>query len=188
MIRIAVIVGSTRPGRKSLAVAEWITAAASQRDDARFELVDIADFALPLLDEPVPPARGQYQNAHTRTWAEAIASFDGFIFVSPEYNHSIPAALKNAIDYLYAEWADKAAGFVTFGVSGGGLRAAEHLRLILAELSVATVRSQVGLSLITDWENWENFNPGAHHERHINSMLDQLVAWSTALTSLRVST
>src|SRR5690606_17611436 len=109
---------------------------------AEFEIVDIADYNLPLLDEPIPPAMGQYSKEHTKKWAKKIAQFDGFVFVTPEYNHATSGALKNAIDFLYQEWNNKAAGFVSYG-SAGGTRAVENLRLIMAELQIADVRSQV---------------------------------------------
>src|SRR5258706_8468287 len=114
------------------------------RTDAAFEFVDVADYHLPLLDEPMPPALGQYTHAHTKKWAATIGSFDAYVFVTPEYNHSTSGALKNAIDYLYREWHNKAAGFVSYG-SAGGARAVEHLRLVMAEVMVATVRAQVML-------------------------------------------
>src|SRR5437870_8041617 len=122
------------------------------------DLVDIKDFELPLLDEPMPHSMGNYQQAHTKRWAAKIASLDAFVFVSPEYNHGIPAALKNAIDFLFAEWKDKAAGFVSYG-GAGGARAVEQLRLVLAEVHVATVRAQVLLSMMTDFENFTTFKP-----------------------------
>src|SRR4029079_15648508 len=125
---------------------------------AEFELVDIQDFALPLLDEPIPPSQGKYSKEHTKHWSAKIASFDGYVFVTPEYNHSTSAALKNAIDFLFAEWNNKAAGFVGYG-SAGGTRAVEHLRLIMAEVQVATVRNQLQLSLFTDFENFSVFKP-----------------------------
>lgn len=184
MVKLAVILGSTRPGRNGEAVAKWVYDIASRRTDAQFELVDIKDYNLPLLDEPMPPSMGQYSQPHTKTWAAKIGSFDGFVFVTPEYNHGTSGALKNAIDYLYKEWNNKAAGFVSYG-SAGGARAVENLRLVMAEVQVATVRSQVMLSLFTDFENMRTFKPAAHHEKSINSMLDQLVAWSGALQPLR---
>ncbi|QHZ00262.1 FMN-dependent NADPH-azoreductase [Streptomyces sp. S4.7] len=149
-LKIAIVLGSTRPGRNGEAVAKWAQKIAAQRDDAEFELVDIADYKLPHLDEVVPPAMGQYTQDHPLAWAEKVASFDGYLFVTPEYNHSTSGALKNAIDFVYAEWNNKAAGFVSYG-SVGGTRAVEHLRLIMSELQVATVRSQVALSLYTDF-------------------------------------
>jgi NAD(P)H-dependent FMN reductase len=188
MIRIAVVTGSTRPGRNNLAVAQWVydIAKAQKRPDAEFELVDIADYNLPLLNEPMPPSRGQYEHAHTRAWSERIKGFDAYVFVTPEYNHGPSAALKNAVDYLHREWADKAAGFVSYG-SVGGARAVEHLRLALASLDVATVRAQVLLSLFTDFEAFHAFEPAPHHEAEVNTLLAQLVRWGGALKTLRAT-
>src|SRR5437899_5262432 len=129
MVRIGIILGSTRPGRHGEAVAKWVYEIAHKRSDAEFELVDIKDFNLPLLDEPVPPSLGQYSKEHTKAWAAKIDSFDGYVFVTPEYNHGICGALKNAIDFLFREWNNKAAGFGGYG-SAGGVRAAEDLRLV----------------------------------------------------------
>jgi NAD(P)H-dependent FMN reductase len=184
MLRIAIILGSTRPGRNGEAVAHWVHEYARGRNDAEYELVDIAEFDLPLLDEPVPPSQGKYSKPHTKAWAAKIASFDGFVFVTPEYNHGTSGALKNAIDFLYAEWNNKAAGFVSYG-SAGGIRAVESLRLVMAELQVADVRSQVALSLFTDFENFSTFKPASLHQKSLKSMFDQLVRWSGAMKSLR---
>lgn len=184
MIKIGIIIGSTRPGRNSEAVAKWVYEIAEQRDDAQFEVIDIADYKLPLLDEPVPPAMNQYSKDHTKAWAEKIGSMDAFIFVTPEYNHAPTGALKNAIDYIYAEWNNKAAGFVGFG-SAGGVRAVEQLRQIMAELQIADVRAQVSLSLFTDFENFSVFKPAPHHTDLVNAMISQVVAWGSALKTLR---
>jgi len=186
MVRIAVIVGSTRPGRKALDVAQWVMGMTQGRQDASYELVDIQDFKLPLLDEPVPPSMGQYSQPHTLAWAAKIATFDGFVFVTPEYNHATSGALKNAIDFLYKEWNNKAAGFVGYG-SAGGARAIENLRLVMGELMVADVRAQVMLSLFTDFENFATFKPAAHHAQSVQAMLDQVESWSRALAGLRAT-
>jgi len=185
-VKIGIILGSTRPGRVGEAVAKWVYEIASQRKDADFELVDLADYDLPHLDEPVPPSMGHYVHDHTKAWASTIAEFDGFLFVTPEYNHSTSGALKNAIDFLYAEWNNKAAGFVSYG-SVGGTRAVEHLRLIMSELQVATVRAQVALSLFTDFENFSTFRPGEHQVLALQTTLDQLISWTRALRSVRES-
>ena len=184
MTTIAIILGSTRPGRNGEAVARWVHDIATKRDDATYELVDIADFNLPHLDEAAPPSLGQYAQPHTRAWAEKIGSFDGYVFVTPEYNHSTSGALKNAIDFLYAEWNNKAAGFVSYG-GAGGTRAVEHLRLVMGELQVADVRAQVALSLYTDFTDFSKFTPAAHQADAVNAMLDQVVSWSTALATVR---
>ncbi len=183
-MRIAVIIGSTRPNRLGEAVGRWVFEQASKRSDATFELVDLKEVGLPLLDEPVPPSQHRYAKDHTRAWSSTIASFDAFVFVTPEYNHGTSAALKNALDFLYTEWNDKVAGFVGYG-SVGGTRAVEHLRLVMAELQVATVRGQVALTLATDFENYSVFKPHPRHEKSLATMLDQLVAWGGALRRLR---
>jgi NAD(P)H-dependent FMN reductase len=184
MTKIGIILGSTRPGRNGEAVAKWATEVASRRTDAEFELIDLLDYKLPHLDEAVPPSFGQYSQPHTIEWANKIDSFDGFVMVTPEYNHSTSGALKNAIDFLYKEWNNKAVGFVSYG-SLGGARAVEHLRLIAGELQMADVRAQVALSLFTDFENFSVFKPAEMHEAALGVMLDQLVAWSQALAPLR---
>ncbi|MGP8001849.1 MAG: NADPH-dependent FMN reductase [Streptosporangiaceae bacterium] len=184
MTRIGIILGSTRPNRNGEQVARWVYDIASRRSDAEFELVDLRDYPLPHLDEPLPPSMGQYQNEHTRQWADKIASFDGFVIVTPEYNHSTSGVLKNAIDYLYAEWNNKAVGFVSYG-SVGGARAAEQLRLIAGELQMADVRQQVALSLLTEFENFSVFKPGDYNRAALDTLLDQVIAWSAALAPLR---
>jgi NAD(P)H-dependent FMN reductase len=184
MTRIGIIIGSTRPGRNGEAVARWVYDVAAQRTDAEFELVDLLDYKLPHLDEAYPPSLGQYTQPHTLEWANAIASFDGFVMVTPEYNHSTSGALKNAIDFLYGEWNNKAVGFVSYG-SVGGTRAVEHLRLIAAELQMADVRSQVALSLFTDFENFSVFKPNEFQLDALGATLDQVVAWTKALAPLR---
>src|SRR2546426_7814967 len=186
MLRIAIIVGSTRPGRKGEAAAKWAYEIAQTRTDADFELVDIKDFNLPLLDEPMPPIMGQYTHDHSKRWSEKIASFDGYIFVTPEYNHATSAALKNAIDFLYREWNNKAAGFVGYG-GAGGVRAVENLRLVMGEIKVADVRAQVALSMWTDFENFTTFKPHEQHDKAVHAMADEVIAWGGALKGLRAT-
>jgi NAD(P)H-dependent FMN reductase len=184
MLKIAIVVGSTRPGRKAEAVAQWVHGIASKRNDAEFEVVDIDHYKLPLLDEPIPPSLSQYKNEHTKAWSAKIDSFDGYVFITPEYNHGTSGALKNAIDFLFKEWNNKAAGFVGYG-SAGGVRAVESLRLVMGEIMVADVRAQVALSLFTDFENFTTFKPAPHHEKSVIAMLDQVIAWSRAMKTLR---
>lgn len=178
------ILGSICPGCNGEAVARWVYDIAKRRSDAEFEYVDIKDCNLPLLDEPIPPSQGQYTKEHTKRWAAKVDSFDAFVFVTAEYNHGIPGALKNVIDFLYKEWNNKVAGFVGYG-SAGGVRAVEQLRLVMAELQIADVRAQVTLSLFTDFENFTKFKPAAYQQDYVNSMLDQVIAWAGALKPLR---
>ena len=184
MLNVGIILGSTRPNRNGEAVAKWVLEQTKGRTDARYELVDIKDYELPLLDEPIPASQGKYSQPHTKRWAEKIASLDAFVFVTPEYNHSTSGALKNAIDFLYREWNNKAAGFVSYG-SAGGARAVEDLRLIMGELQVADVRAQVMLSLFTDFKNYSQFEPDPRHVPEVDAMLKQVVSWGTALKTVR---
>jgi NAD(P)H-dependent FMN reductase len=183
-LKIAIILGSTRPGRNGKPVADWVLDKASTRTGAKYELVDLADFPLPHLDEPIPPSVGKYAGEHTKAWAATIASYDGFVFVSPEYNHSTSGVLKNALDYLFAEWNNKAAAFVSYGALGGA-RAIEHLRGITSELMIAHVRQQLSFSLFADFENYSVFKPGEQHAALAATMFDQLESWAGALKTVR---
>lgn len=184
MTKIAIITGSTRPGRVNRGVAEWVLETASQRSDAEFELVDIADYDLPMLDEAMPAGYQQYSNEHTKVWSAKISEFDGFVFVAGEYNHSVQPALANALSYLNAEFNNKAAGIVGYG-SAFGVRAVEHLRSILSELQVAHVQKTGMFSLFTDFENFSTFAPTELQAASVEPMLDQLVAWTQALEGVR---
>jgi NAD(P)H-dependent FMN reductase len=183
-LKIAIILGSTRPGRNGKAVADWVAGKAKGRTAADYELVDLADYPMPHFDLALPPGMGQYDSEPTKAWAAKIGGYDGFIFVTPEYNHSTSGVLKNAIDYLQAEWNNKAAGFVSYGALGG-VRAIEHLRGILSELQVAHVRQQLSFSLFSDFENLSVFSPGRQHDEIAEALFGQLEAWSGALKPLR---
>ncbi|MFT4280599.1 NADPH-dependent FMN reductase [Microbacterium sp.] len=180
---IGIIIGSTRVGRIGDQVARWVHEVASARTDARFEIVDLADYPLPFLHAP----GSEGSAAEIQRWSDKIDTFDGFIFVTAEYNHGLPAALKNALDTLNAPWNDKAAGIVSYG-GVGGARAAEHLRLVLGELQVADVRTQVPLALATEFDYSGGapvFAPGEYNVQALNAQLDQVVAWSRALATVR---
>ena len=185
MIRIAIVLGSTRPGRLGKAVADWVHSRASERGDATFDVLDVADFGLPhprraaaALLRPVQPAAHQGLVRGCRRDSTATSSSPG------EYNHSIPGALKNAVDYLYKEWNNKAAGFVSYG-SSGGIRAVEHFRAVAAELQMADVRAQVALPLATEFANYRTFIPTAAAEKNLQTLFDQVIAWAGALKVLR---
>ena len=177
-LNIGIIIGSTREGRVSPQVAAWVKELADGRGDANYTIIDIADYKLPLLGEPGADASG------AAAWSEIIDQQDGFVFIVQEYNHSITGALKNAIDYLRTEWNNKAAGIVSYG-SVGGARATEHLRGILGELLIADVRVHPALSLFTDFENGSVFKPAQVQADSVNQMLDQVIPWSRALSTLR---
>ena len=177
-LNIGIILGSTREGRLSPQVGEWVKTQADKRGDANYEIVDIAEFKLPFLGTTDGTEPG------IAAWNEKLASLDGFVFIVQEYNHSITGALKNALDFAREAWNNKAAGIVSYG-SVGGARAAEHLRGILGELAVADVRTHPALSLFTDFENGQTFKPAEMQEETVGQLLDQVVSWSTALKSVR---
>ncbi|MBY0146239.1 NADPH-dependent FMN reductase [Neobacillus niacini] len=177
-LKIGIILGSTRQGRVSPQVGEWVKGIADQRADADYEIVDISDYNLPFLGTTDGTEPG------IAAWNEKLASLDGFVFVVQEYNHSITGALKNAIDFAREAWYNKAAGIVSYG-STGGARAAEHLRGILGEVKVADVRTHPTLSLFTDFENGSVFKPQDLHQTNMTAMLDEVISWSGALKTIR---
>ncbi|HLR91491.1 MAG TPA: NAD(P)H-dependent oxidoreductase [Atopostipes sp.] len=185
-MKIGIVMGSIRDGRIGEDVAEWVKSVAeSYTDNATFEVVDLKDFPLPLFDEAASPAYTDDLDAREqqKPWADKVAELDGYIFVTPEYNHGLPSALKNALDYVYHELTDKAAGIVSYG-SAGGVRSAEQLRTILSEFQVAHVRTQPALSLFYDW-NDEGFNPSDAQKEAVETMLYQLSYWAKAMNSVR---
>lgn len=183
-MKIAIILGSTRPNRNGEAVARWVLQQANKRKDATFELIDLRQMKLPLLNEPIPPSQGRYTHTHTKRWSKIIADFDAYVLVTPEYNHGTSAVLKNALDTVYLEWNDKVAGFVGYG-SVGGARAVEHLRLVMAELQVATVRAQVGFTLDADFKDMKVFKPKPQRTKELKVMLDQVIRWGGAFRAMR---
>ena len=185
MVKIGIITGSTRDSRVNIQVAEWVKSIADKRTDAEFELVDIKDYNLPRYNEPVPAIMTQdYKTPEAHPWSKKISELDGFVFITPEYNKAVTSGLKDAIDYLYVEWNNKAAGIVSYG-SSLGVTAANNLRLILTVPAVATVRTQPALSLFTDFENMTTFKPAPFHEETVQTMLNEVVAWSTGLKTIR---
>jgi len=184
MLRTAIIIGSIRPGRKAESVANWIYDVASKRSDSDYELVDLQSFGLPFTEEPGQTRPKPARPPATLAWAETIDSYDAFVFVTPEYSNGTSAALRNAIGLLARPWNNKAAGFVSYG-SALGRRAVEQLRMLLGELQVADVGAHVTFSLFNDFENFGEFKPAAHFLPEVNEMLDQVVAWGSALRVLR---
>ncbi len=181
MTKIAIILGSTRPGRFGIQPAEWITNYAKEKfgDKAEFELVDVQSFNLPLLDEPMPPMMGQYTQEHTKNWAAKINEFDGYVMVTAEYNHSVPAAMKNAIDFLYAEWGYKPVSFVSYGAAGGGIRAVQHLRTVTSQLRMYNI--QEGLHLFNYFTNLDDkgqYKFDEANEQAATALLDQTIFWA----------
>ncbi|MGO2083268.1 NADPH-dependent FMN reductase [Vagococcus sp.] len=173
-MKFGIILGSTREGRVSPQVGAYIKEMADKREGHEFEIVDVKEFNLPFMGTGTP----------NENWNKKIDELDGYIFVAQEYNHGLSASLKNALDSARPEWFNKAAAIVSYG-SGGGIRAAEQIRLILAEQKVADVRTNPAFNLFTDFENMSLFTPGDHMHAGVNDMLDELILWSEALKTIR---
>lgn len=173
---IGIVIGSIRHGRKGESVARWVAERAQQRDDARFETVDLAAFDVPLLTSATVPgaANRQYDDERVTRWGQAIDALDGYVFVTPEYNHGVPGAFKNAVDSIYPEWGGKAVGFVSYGADAG-VRSVEHWRAIVANLHLHDVRGQVALSTFADFDG-ETFTPMERRAKEVDTLLDQVVA------------
>ena len=137
---VQIVIGSVRQRRFGEHVARWFAELAAERTDLRFEVVDLAAWDLPALTTPVPPMMGPSEDPAIRRWAAKVAEGDGYVLVTPEYNHGYPASLKNALDHLFAEWGRKPVGFVSYGGPGGGLRAVEQLRQVVVELDMVLLR------------------------------------------------
>lgn len=186
MSTIGIVVGSTRPGRFSVQAAQWLLGFANQRGDAEFVLVDLAEFDLPMFEEPASPLYAPVQNPKAQAFTARLAELDGFIFATPEYNHSTSAALKNALDYAYAEWNFKPAGFISWGAIAGGVRAVEHLRGILAEVKVYDLREQIVIpNFYLKFDDQGRYGFGEAEERQATPMLDELVFWTEQMNTAR---
>lgn len=183
---IQIIVGSIREGRVGEPIAAWFAERAAQRADLTVELIDLRDWNLPFLVQPMPPMRG-YRDEITHRWAAKIAHGDGYVLITPEYNHGYPASLKNALDHLYAEWVRKPVSYVSYGGPGGGARAVEQLRQVAVEFQQAPLRHQVMIHRF--WEHLgESGFAGTGYEAEAEALLDELAWWAFALKSAREQT
>ena len=184
--RILVILGTTRQGRQGEHVARWLMTRLARRADAEFEMVDLRDHPLPFFDHPVPPTSGQY-GPEAQRWAQVIARGDGYIVVTPEYNHGYPAVLKNALDHVYREWNRKPVAFVSYGAAAGGFRAAEQLRQVAIELQLMPIREQVGIPF--PWMAFDDAGEPRQSgvDRALDGMVDDLLWWAHALMAERAA-
>lgn len=186
MLKIKVIAGSIRPGRFNIQPANWILNILKERTDVEVEFVDLEKINLPFLDEPVPPSQRKYSKEHTFSWSKMIDETDGFIMVTPEYNHSFSPVLKNAIDYLYEEWNYKPVSFISYGSLAGGARSVEHLRGVAGELKMFDLREQILLP--NYWDNLNEKGEYQFNERHVNAakgIIDDTIFWSGVMKEAR---
>lgn len=181
-MKIGIVLASVRDARNGAQVADWVVNYANGRNDdgVEYTLVDLKDYDLPLLGTAPSPEQG----ASIQKWSETIASFDGYVFITPEYNRALPGAFKNALDYLQPELHDKAVGYVGYG-GLGGLSAIQTLRLINGEQEMADVRTMVTFSIMSDFENMSVFKPAEYHLINADKMFGQILKWSKALKAIR---
>jgi NAD(P)H-dependent FMN reductase len=183
---LEIIICSTRPGRKGMAVAEWVDTVAHEHEGFSVELIDLADVALPLFDEPNHPMHANYVHEHTKAWSATVARADAFVFVMPEYNHSYNAALKNALDYLNREWAYKAVGLVSYGGVAAGTRAVQAIKPVFGALGTHVVVESINIPNFAAFINDDEvFQPAPGLKEATFAMLDSVSRWTAALATLR---
>lgn len=186
-LKLKIIIASTRPGRGGPAVADWVAALARQAGGFEVELVDLAEIALPLLDEPAHPSLRNYQHAHTKRWSAIVDEADAFVFVTPEYNYFPPASVVNAVQYLYNEWGRKPALVVSYGGISGGLRASQMLRQLLSNVGVMPIQKVVPLPFYTKSLAEGVFAPGATSDEGATAALADLRQWAAGLRAMRAA-
>ena len=184
-MKLQVIFASTREGRQGLPIAEWVVERARAHGKFEPQLVDLREVNLPLFDEPKHPRFRQYEHAHTKAWSAIIDAADAFVFVTPEYNYTMPPALLNAVDYLFAEWAYKPAAIVSYGGISGGTRSAQTTRLMLTGLKVMPLPEGVSIPFFSKMIAEGRFTAGEMQEKSAVAMLDELARWAVALGTLR---
>lgn len=186
-LRLHTIICSTRPGRVGPAVAQWFHEFAAEHGGFDARLVDLADFDLPVYDEPVHPRMQQYEHEHTRRWSESVAAADAYVFVAPEYNYSPTPALVNALDYVYQEWNFKPCGFVSYGGASGGVRAVQAARLQVTTLKMMPLPEGVMVPSVASHidNNSGCFSANELIEHSAQTMLDALAHWAKALQAMR---
>jgi NAD(P)H-dependent FMN reductase len=187
MTTIGIIVASTRQGRMGERVGRWVEAQALRRDNIKVEWVDLAEWALPYYPHPAPPrvAERSYTDTRERAWVELVARMDGYLIVTPEYSHGYPAALKNALDYVYAGWNRKPVAFVSYGGSSGGVRAVEQLRQVAVELQLAPLRDEVNIPFVGRALDDQGVPKDEFHRKRLEALLDELSWWSETLKAGR---
>lgn len=184
-LTLSTIIVSTRPGRVGPSLANWFHGEAEAHDGFDAKLVDLADVGLPLYDEPHHPRLQKYEHDHTKRWSEIVAGSDAFVFVTPEYNFTMPPSLVNAIDYLYSEWQYKPAGFVSYGGVSGGLRSVQTAKTLLTTLKIMPIPEQVVIPMVAGQVKDGTFTPNDPQKDSAKAMLNELARWAGALKPLR---
>jgi NAD(P)H-dependent FMN reductase len=183
--KLKVIVASTRPGRIGLPIGEWFTQQAEQLPEFSVELLDLGKINLPFYDEPNHPKMQQYVHQHTKDWSAKIADGDAFIFIVPEYNFSMPATIKNAIDYLYYEWANKPSLIVNYGYISSGTRSAQMLKQVLTSVNIMPLAESVNIPLMSYLDESQQFHADERLNDNAKESLQRLLLWTKHLAALR---
>jgi NAD(P)H-dependent FMN reductase len=184
-MNLLVVVGSTRPGRAGLPISEWFVQQAAKHEGVDVTVADLAELRLPLLDEPNHPRARQYLNRHTKDWSAIVDAADAIVIVTPEYNHGYPAAVKNAIDYLYHEWTNKPVGFVSYGGVSAGTRAVAQLKQVVSTLKMVPVAESVNIPFHPQFIDDGVVTPNETMIEAADAMVDELARVEAALRPLR---
>lgn len=184
-LNLKIIIASTRPVRVGPTIAAWITDFAKTQTAFEVDLIDLAELALPLLNEPAHPSARNYQHAHTLRWSEIVDSADAFVFVTPEYDYFAPASLVNAVQYLFHEWDKKPAGVVCYGGVSGGLRSAQVVRQLLSNMGMVALNRPVPIPFFPNFIKDGVFQPDEPIMQGATAMLADLQHWATVLKSMR---
>ena len=172
-MNIGIIIASTREARNGKKIADWVKHISDKQEGVHFKLIDLAEVDLPFFDEPNPPMMGKYTHDHTKAWAKTVEGLDGFVIVTAEYNHGYPAPIKNALDFLHAEWGGKPVGFVSYGVAGG-TRAVEQLIPVTVQLNMVPLGGQVNLHIFSQMDENGNFLPTERDEESLSNLLSSV--------------
>ena len=185
MPRLLVLIASTRPVRAGEPVGDWFASRAREHGGFDVEVVDLKELGLPMMDEEKHPRFGEYANPHTIAWADTVDSSDAFVFVMPEYNHSFTAPLKNAIDYVFAEWGRKPVGFVSYGGVAAGTRAVQALKPVCLAVNLSPAAAAVNIPFVAKHIEEGLFTADEPLEKAASAMLDELIGLEAALRHLR---
>lgn len=186
LLKLGVIIASTRPGRAGLPIGQWIYNRATEHPAFDVEMMDLGEINLPLMDEPNHPRLRNYTLQHTMDWSAKVDAADAFVFVMPEYNYSMTAPLKNAIDYLFQEWHYKPVGLVSYGGMSGGIRAVQMVKQVVTTLKMMPLPEAVAIPFFNQYfDDQKRFQPNEAMQTSATGMLDELARWATALQTLR---
>ncbi len=184
-MRLTVVIASVREGRGGEAVAKWFIDRATRHGKFDVQVADLKELNLPILDEPQHPRLKKYVHDSSRRWSDIVGGSDAFVFVTPEYNYTLPPALVNALDTVYHEWTYKPVGFVSYGGISGGMRSVQTAKLMVTGFKMMPMVEAVNIPFYTQLVDNGVFTSNETHDKAVPVMLDELLRWSEALRTLR---